>query len=140
MASIVTQTNELSDIKREKSAMAAFPQFWGTFGGGGFVSAYTSKMENLNAAAKSTEYQLSAEVLRLATTYKDIISSFQYGTNYVPKTGLYRLHEGEKVIPKNVNNFGGIIVNVPKGTSKQQAMEVIRQLQKSLKYRQVELS
>jgi hypothetical protein len=29
------------------------------------------------------------------------IDSFQSGTPYVPKTGLYELHQGEKVIPPN---------------------------------------
>ena len=33
------------------------------------------------------------------------IGSFQTGTPYVPKTGLYQLHQGEAVIPKNQNTY-----------------------------------
>lgn len=31
------------------------------------------------------------------------LGSFETGTDYVPKTGLYQLHQGEAVIPKNQN-------------------------------------
>lgn len=31
--------------------------------------------------------------------------SYQSGTNYVPKTGLYKLHQGEAVIPANQNTY-----------------------------------
>lgn len=34
----------------------------------------------------------------------DVIDSYASGTNYVPRTGKYELHEGEKVIPKAQNN------------------------------------
>lgn len=32
-----------------------------------------------------------------------MLGSFKHGTDYVPKTGAYKLHEGEKVIPKEKN-------------------------------------
>lgn len=31
------------------------------------------------------------------------LGSYKDGTNYVPKTGVYTLHEGEKVVPKEEN-------------------------------------
>ncbi|MBA7526142.1 hypothetical protein ES705_18303 [subsurface metagenome] len=31
--------------------------------------------------------------------------SYQFGTPYVPKTGLYKLHEGERVTPANQNTY-----------------------------------
>jgi hypothetical protein len=31
------------------------------------------------------------------------LGSFKKGTDYVPKTGNYKLHEGEKVVPKDKN-------------------------------------
>lgn len=49
-----------------------------------------------------------------------VLGSFAIGTDWVPKTGLYRLHEGEKVVPAAENkggggakaiNFGDIIIN-----------------------------
>jgi len=44
--------------------------------------------------------------------------SYRYGTEYVPATGLYRLHQGEKVTRPNKETkqpvqFGDIIINVP---------------------------
>ena len=34
-----------------------------------------------------------------------LIPSLQQGTNFVPRTGLYRLHEGEGVVPATQNTF-----------------------------------
>jgi len=34
-----------------------------------------------------------------------VLGSFQMGTPYVPKTGLYKLHEGERVTPANQNTY-----------------------------------
>jgi hypothetical protein len=31
------------------------------------------------------------------------LGSYEKGTNHVPKTGIYKLHEGEKVVPANEN-------------------------------------
>jgi hypothetical protein len=31
------------------------------------------------------------------------LASFKHGTDYVPKTGVYKLHEGEAVTPKEKN-------------------------------------
>jgi len=33
------------------------------------------------------------------------LGSFKTGTPYVPKTGVYRLHEGERVVPKEKNTM-----------------------------------
>lgn len=33
------------------------------------------------------------------------LGSFKKGTPYVPKTGVYKLHEGEKVVPKEKNTM-----------------------------------
>ena len=76
-------------------------------------------------------------------TYNDVITGFQgwQGGGMIPKTGLYKLHEGERVSSKNSSlNMGGITINVPRGTSKQQAMEVVNELKKALKYKQVEIN
>ena len=39
-----------------------------------------------------------------------IQGSYASGTDYVPRTGIYQLHEGEKVIPKAQNN--GNVYNI----------------------------
>jgi hypothetical protein len=51
--------------------------------------------------------------------------SFATGTNYVPHTGLYTLHQGEAVVPKEQNKkgggsttiTGGITINLPPGVN-----------------------
>ena len=40
--------------------------------------------------------------------------SYQFGTDYVPATGPYLLHQGEQVIPRN--RAGGVTVNINGGT------------------------
>jgi TP901 family phage tail tape measure protein len=59
------------------------------------------------------------------------------GTSYVPRTGLYQLHRGEQVKTRGEAaatstgskvSIGGITVNLPAGTSEQNARETARQL------------
>ena len=39
--------------------------------------------------------------------------SYAIGSNYVPQTGLYQLHAGERVIPKHhVNGMGQLVATV----------------------------
>ena len=40
------------------------------------------------------------------------IPRFANGTDYVPRTGLALIHQGEKIIPAAQNNGGGVTVNV----------------------------
>lgn len=62
-----------------------------------------------------------------------VLDSYATGTPYVPKTGPYLLHEGERVVPKNQNQagmgnvtIGDINVNLPPGTPQQNARETAR--------------
>ena len=38
------------------------------------------------------------------------LGSYKNGTDYVPKTGVYKLHEGEKVVPKDENEHADNVV------------------------------
>jgi hypothetical protein len=76
-------------------------------------------------------------------SYKDVATNFAswQGGGVVPKTGLHMLHEGERVVPKNSSiNMGGVTIQIGGGSAKEQAQAVIRELQKQLKYKQVELN
>ena len=43
--------------------------------------------------------------------------SYAGGTNYVPETGQYTLHKGEKVVPRGMNNqSSSLVVNINGGT------------------------
>lgn len=64
----------------------------------------------------------------------EVYGSYASGTDYVPRTGLYRLHQGEKVVPasQNVNNsrsvsvtFGDIVIQ---GGTEKDARQLARQL------------
>jgi methyl-accepting chemotaxis protein len=68
------------------------------------------------------------------------VSSYQEGTPYVPKTGLYQLHQGEAVIPKNQNTTNNnsnsfspsIVINASGGSNPQSiAFEVKKVLEDS---------
>lgn len=61
-----------------------------------------------------TERTLVLNVVKYITTIKDekkssdkketsAVDSFHHGTSYVPRTGIYQLEEGERVIPVNQN-------------------------------------
>jgi methyl-accepting chemotaxis protein len=59
---------------------------------------YVSNQINTNAAGNVTSITLpGGGTISIGT------KSYQLGTPYVPKTGLYQLHQGEAVIPKNQN-------------------------------------
>jgi hypothetical protein len=45
------------------------------------------------------------------------IPGYQHGTNYVPHTGLYTLHEGEKVIPAG-RDYPELSINININESK----------------------
>lgn len=67
-----------------------------------------------------------------------VLDSFATGTRYVPQTGPYLLHQGERVVPASENMSGGgsgdinITVNMPStdsATRTQTAVEIGRQVQ-----------
>jgi len=37
------------------------------------------------------------------------VPSYQHGTDYVPETGIYKLHQGEQVIPANSTSFSLVV-------------------------------
>src|SRR5208337_1608356 len=53
------------------------------------------------------------------------LGSFKHGTDYVPETGLYKLHEGEKVTPKEENmaatNSADVMAMIPGRAAKKPA-------------------
>jgi hypothetical protein len=52
------------------------------------------------------------------------LGSFKKGTDYVPKTGNYKLHEGEKVVPKEENMAGSAFGMVPGNTEDKPKKEI----------------
>ena len=56
------------------------------------------------------------------------LGSFKKGTDYVPKTGNYTLHEGEKVVPKK-ENMADIYAHVPGRTESKPAKKEIKRME-----------
>jgi len=74
------------------------------------VSMYQNYVTSVNSALSNIRSSSSPS----SGKYSGYVTSYQQGTSYVPETGIYGLHEGEQVIPKNkvgrsnvVNIFGG---------------------------------
>ena len=61
----------------------------------------SAPVDRINPKAR---YGMKPGEKRIDTTeYQKQLGSFKDGTDYVPKTGTYQLHEGEKVVPKDKN-------------------------------------
>lgn len=54
-----------------------------------------------------------------------LLGSLQEGTNYVPQTGTYELHQGEAVVPAHQNSGGG---SGAVDQSKQQLQQLVQQI------------
>jgi hypothetical protein len=65
-----------------------------------------------------------------------ILDSYAAGTNYVPKTGLYELHQGERVVPVNQNRGDGPLVHIEQMTVRDNwsedmfARDLLRQIER----------
>ena len=89
----------LKEIQNNVDAVAA-PKAKVTFGATP-PEAKPFPAERINPKAR---YGMKPGEKRIDTTeMQKPLSSFKDGTDYVPKTGTYQLHEGEKVVPKDKN-------------------------------------
>jgi len=86
-----------------------------------------SLMEDLQGQIDFLKHKQSLDILQ------GYVGSYQFGTTYVPKTGLALVHEGEKIISKNSRvDVGGVNIYVSgAGDPKKVADEIGR----VLKYR-----
>ena len=56
------------------------------------------------------------------------LGSFKHGTDYVPKTGNYKLHEGEAVTPKEDNPMSDMFAKVPGRTESKSPKKEIKHI------------
>ena len=56
------------------------------------------------------------------------LGSFKKGTNYVPKTGTYKLHEGEAVIPKEKNMAVNPYAKITEGMEKKGPKKTLKSM------------
>jgi hypothetical protein len=89
------------------------------------VERQTQVTEELTAQLRILQMKMDYERM------KAYGGSYQAGTQYVPQTGLYTLHEGEQVIQRNVRTGDIRIIIQGSSDSKSVADELVR----TLKYR-----
>jgi hypothetical protein len=72
-------------------------------------------------------------------TNPEVLDSFASGTDYVPRTGLYKLHAGEKVTPANQNttSFGNINITINGGVDDPAtaAKKLVAEMEKEMRRR-----
>ncbi len=73
---------------------------------GDIVSNARSAMENVGS-------MIGGAVSSVSNIGKSILGGYQFGTDYVPRTGMYMLHKGESVSPAGSSN--SIVVNINGG-------------------------
>ena len=97
------------EIRKNMAGIFGSPGVQGSISGGGFgggigggISGVIGKLFGANDPTMSADY--------------GSFGAYATGTDYVPKTGLYQLHEGERVTPAAANDSRGghtIYINAP---------------------------
>jgi len=131
---------ERSQLQRQVEQINQYWQAWRTasslagsfsFGPGQndpMVLRSNELMEDLVQQLKINQMKMGYERL------KAYGGSYQGGTQYVPQTGLYTLHEGERVTTKNQISMGGVtaIFQIKSTDPKETANEVVHVLKYKL--------
>jgi hypothetical protein len=71
-------------------------------------------------------------------TNPQVLDSFATGTDYVPRTGLYQLHQGEKVTPANGSgSFGTVNITINGGVDNPSTMakKLVSEMEKEMNRR-----
>jgi hypothetical protein len=98
---------KLSQVERIIPDMSAMASWAGgsPYVGGPIIQTVTDLMADLMSQMKILQMKMDYERLKMYG------GSYQAGTSYVPQTGMYMLHEGEKVTTRNQISMGAMTVN-----------------------------
>jgi len=93
----------VADVLAAKAATALFGN---DFGKGGNIGGYVGAAMSAFGFGGGTQY---GDLVKANPIFGSAMSldSFATGTDYVPKTGMYTLHQGEAVTPASENKKGG---------------------------------
>lgn len=80
-------------------AKGSYLPFMKAFGEGDYNTIYTQLMDTLRGLTEALKLSFGDQTLREIQP----IGSYQHGTDYVPQTGSYVLHRGEKVVTAEQN-------------------------------------
>jgi len=83
------------------------------------IRAIITELNNIPRTIVTTHY---------IRTVRMGVRGFQTGTQYVPRTGLYMLHQGERVIPQNQINMGNINVTAHTNANPQEIAQMISRI------------
>lgn len=102
--------------------MGIIDMLWGV---GDIIWKQTRKIEDMSGMLDKHLWrhynQFKDMIGKLGTIGKNTAAlvpegSYQSGTNYVPRTGLYRLHQGEAVVRAGGNGGGTLVANIHIGS------------------------
>jgi len=83
------------------------------------IKAIITELNNIPRTIVTTHY---------IRTVRMGVRGFQTGTQYVPRTGLYMLHQGERVIPQNQVTMGNINVTAHTNANPQEIAQMISRI------------
>jgi len=86
----------------------------------------TPPQENPNRVSKTNMLGQKADIMTPVDRMVKPLASFKHGTDYVPKTGVYKLHEGEAVKTAEENKMDPMAL-VP-GRSEEKPKKVVHEI------------
>ena len=121
--------NSIAKMKEYYALLNNPPKSSGSGGGGGGSSSGSGGGVEVPSVAPGTPYSKPYDAIqKIQDDMRNrILGSYASGTDYVPQTGLYQLHRGEKVVPANENiNNGNVTINITVNSSDKSDKDVAR--------------
>ena len=106
---LLAQSGNAADLQALMDfTKGSYLPFMKAFGEGDYNTIYTQLMDILKGLTESLKLSFMDQTLRKIQP----IDSYQHGTDYVPQTGTYVLHKGEKVITAEQNQSQEIHIHL----------------------------
>jgi len=128
--------NSIAKMKEYYALLNNPPKSSGSGGGGGGSSSGSGGGVEVPSVAPGTPYSKPYDAIqKIQDDMRNrILGSYASGTDYVPQTGLYQLHRGEKVVPANENiNSGNVTINITGNSSDKSDKDVARAIAMEVK-------
>jgi len=128
--------NSIAKMKEYYALLNNPPKSSGSGGGGGGSSSGSGGGVEVPSVAPGTPYSKPYDAIqKIQDDMRNrILGSYASGTDYVPQTGLYQLHRGEKVVPANENiNSGNVTINITVNSSDKSDKDVARAIAMEVK-------
>jgi len=104
---LLAESGNVADLQAlMEYVKGSYLPFMKAYGEGDYNTIYTQLMNTLKNLTEALVLSFGSE------GFVAPISGYQHGTDYVPQTGSYLLHQGERVIPANQNQLQEIHVHL----------------------------